>query len=235
MAITVDIQLTKEGMEALEQLKKMLVPDEIKLAILKFFDRFAPRIAGYITSHLLSGTPVHRRTGNLARSITGRGVNVNGIPAVRVGIFRGPALKYAGPIDQGTKPYNPSSPYDTIRPVNAKSLAMPVNDSLTPAGVARYQGPRQYPGTLKFIPFRSGGNVIGGLFDARNLKSARDEHGHLDFYKARAAYLLLTKLDLKPTFFLRTGMLAMLPNLAEALSRFLVGYLHAESGVSIAE
>jgi len=178
------------------------------------------KVAGHISSNKLAGQLVRRRTGSLARSITGTGLRIDGVPAMRVGVFRGPSSRYAGLLEHGTKPHNPESPYDTVRPIPPrKALAMPVNDSLTAAGVARYPGPRQDPRELRFVPFRKSGisqGAIGGLYEEKQLKAAGD-----DLSKAKAAYLLLAKADYKPRHYLRSGLRDQLPQIALELGQLL--------------
>lgn len=50
----------------------------------------------------------------------------------------------------------------TIRPRNARNLAIPIGNALTPAGVPRYATPRQIP-DLIFIPRTRAGNTILAL------------------------------------------------------------------------
>ena len=191
-----------------------------------------------------SGTPNKerkaRRTGNLARSIEGRATLVQGSPGLQVGIFRGPALKYAGIQEFGTKKYNPDSPFDSIRPVRAKALAIPVSRLvLTPAGVPRFTGPRAFPQPLVMIRFksRSNPNVIGRLVLEAELRKARDRaiarssQGrdklgrftdkrvgvHIDWARIQTIYLLLLKSDIRPGAFLLDGLQDYLPTLVRNL------------------
>jgi hypothetical protein len=191
-----------------------------------------------------SGTPNKerkaRRSGNLARSIEGRSVLFNGAPGLQVGIFRGPALKYAAIQELGTKKYNPDSPFDSIRPVRAKSLAVPVSKLvLTPAGVPRYGSPRQFPEKLVALRFKSpkNPNVIGRLVLENELRRAREQAilrafqgrnakgqytkkriPQIDWTRIKTIYLLLLKSDIKPGAFLLDGMQDYIPTLVANLA-----------------
>ncbi len=156
------------------------------------------RAGGRTSKNYLSGQRKRRRTGALAQSIIGRGEMVNGVPAMRLGVFRGPALRYAGVQEYGTRKHNPRSPYDTIKSKRAGgALAMPVGDSLTGAGVSRYGGPREDPRQLRFLPALRG-RLVGILV----------EEGGVE-----AQYLLLRSVEIRPGFFLRDGMEQAMPDL----------------------
>lgn len=208
-------------------------------AVVAFFGRKAPAIAGLAVRNYLSGQRLKRRTGSLARSIVG----VSGLfasdrggiaPALRVGVFRGPASAYAGVQELGTKYYNPASPFPTIVPKRAKALAMPVGDALTPAGVPRYESPRDFPGELRFVPWRRGisqggftnnreSTAIGGLYEARSLRTPDDEPV-TELRDANLLFVLLKSVDLKPQFYLRDAFNEALPGLVRDLSDFLFDF-----------
>lgn len=155
-------------------------------------------VAGKIIKTQLSGgAGIKRRTGTLARSIIGVAQIQNTVPTLKVGVFRGPALSYAASLDQGA----------TIVPKKAKALAIPTKDggALTPAGVDRYGGPRQFPEPLKFIPFRSAKpNVVGGLFKTRGQDLI-------------LVYILLSKVKIEARRYLRKGTLLAAPEVASRL------------------
>jgi hypothetical protein len=218
--------ISKADLNKIDQLIKRFSTVRVYAELDRFFDKIALWVAGQITKNKLSGNPVNRRTGNLARSVTGRAVREKGMLGFRVGIFRGPALRYAGVIEYGTKGYNSQSPYNTIRPKKAKALAMPVNDALTPAGVSRYQGPRDYAkarGELTFIPFKRGSGAIGALYTEKELLA-----GETDFSNAKAAYILLKKADIRPRWYLKYGVMNALPGVVTRLSKFLGKLLRGE-------
>lgn len=211
------IGLDRRSQMILDCLVRELGRDELYRRILEFFARRGQIVAGAITKRLLSGQLLGRRTGALARSITGFSTLVGGLPGMRVGVIRGPSLAYAGVQEYGTKGENPASPFDTIKPKRAKALAVPVNDSLTPAGVPRFGGPREYPGELVFIPILRGA-AIGALYDERDLMKL-PTGASLD--DARAAYLLLRKVDIKPKHYLRDGFLKEIAQVSADFANFL--------------
>lgn len=221
--MTAQLKLTSADKIKLTNIMKRFSATRVYKALDRFFDQIALWVAGQITKTKLSGDPVHRRTGNLARSVTGRAVREKGMIGFRVGIFRGPALRYAGVIEYGTRGYNSRSPYPTIKPKKAKALAMPVNDALTPAGVARYLSPRDYArakGELTFIPFQRGSGAIGALYTEKELIA-----GEKDFSNAKAAYILLKKADIKPRWYLRDGLMQSLPGVVTRLRKYFNGLL----------
>ncbi len=114
------VSLPPESLRVLRDLIARCAPSEIARGIFELFDRLGGAIAANIIKTQLSGDPLHRRTGSLARSVVGGAFMTNGVPSIRVGIFRGPALAYANIQEFG----------GTVRPVNAKALAMPVNDDI---------------------------------------------------------------------------------------------------------
>lgn len=214
----ISIELTPNSKALLERAKRELNREHLFQEILGLFDRYAPKVTSFVQANYLRGQRLNVRTGNLARSITGTAVLDRGVPALRVGILRGPALPYAGVQEYGTRGKNPTSPYDTIRPKTGKYLAMPVNDALTPAGVARYTSARQYPADLVFIPFRRGTIAKAGLYRADELKK-------FEFEDVEPVYILLSELDIEPQWYLRDGMKAMLPGLVGELGVLLGGLL----------
>jgi hypothetical protein len=222
--VAISLRLGRDTIELIRHLERELGKTRFAKALLLFFNRQALLVAGRISKRFLSGQRVKRRTGSLARSITGSGVLVKGVPGMRVGVFRGPALQYAGVQEYGTRGKSPESPYPTIVPKKAKALAVPVNpggSSLTFAGVPRYTGPRQFPGKLRFVPFRRG-MAIGALYPEAALKNApKSPDGKLTLPRGKAAYLLLRKVDLPARHYLRDGFRQYLPELAESLARYI--------------
>jgi hypothetical protein len=108
--------------------------------------------AGIVLKKLVSnvsGGILHRRTGNLARSMGYRIEEEEGNLVAIIG--SGASLKadrmiYANIHETGK----------TIKPINAQMLAIPIGQALTPAGVARYK-PRDIDG---FIARSKAGNLI---------------------------------------------------------------------------
>jgi len=216
-APAIQIKLDAKSKRFLKGLEEGSQRAKVFSSLVRVMGRRGLFIAGNISKNLLSGQRLARRTGSLARSITAEAELIGGLPGVRVGVFRGPALQYAGVQEFGTQGKNPESPIPTIKPKQAKALAMPVGEALTPAGVPRYQSPRQFPESLRFVPFRSR-NVIGALYPESEIeaaeKAARASGGKVSLENAEAAYLLLRELDLEPKEFLQDGMLNGLPALA---------------------
>ena len=202
-----EITLTAEARKTIQKALKFFSKEEFLAIVDEVFARQAPIVAGRIVKRKLSGDPLHRRTGQLARSVLGVGTRVGGVPAIRIGIVRQyGAARYAGIQEYGTKGINPDSPYNTIKPKKAKSLAIPVGKATTRAGVSRYGSPRNYPGELHFRPKkRSNPNPhsIGGLFN---------EQGDL-------LYWLMSQVDIKPKWYLRDGLTENLPAILEALKK----------------
>lgn len=196
----------------------------------RLFTRQGLITAGRISKEFLAGQRLRRRTANLARSITGRGVRYKGLPAMRVGVFRGPALDYTAIQEFG----------GVVKPKKAKALAIPVDGgpAVTPAGVERYGGPRKFPRPLKFIPSKKP-NVVGILADTKQGAQKRDERGRFmtgrDIVLRRGSqrrdergrfasgfriipvYILMRKVTIKPKHFLRDGVRQRLPEIAEAI------------------
>jgi hypothetical protein len=223
----VTVELSKRTIFMLRAFEKAAGVERYNKTILAFLDKAASAAAGHISDTMLSGQRLKRRTGTLAKSIIGRSLMFTGVPAMRIGVMRGPALKYAGPQEYGTKGKNPSSPYDTIRPRHGKALAIPMKPALTPAGVDRFGGPRNAGIELKFIPFRSTGVAVGGLFDPATLPP---RGSGLNLRSAKMYYLLVKEIDLEPKWYLRDGFNDYLPILAEAILDYLEGIVRASGG-----
>ena len=218
----IKIEQTKQSTKNLKKLINQYGGKKVLKAILGLFEKLSSTAAGYISKQYLAGGRLNIRSGMLARSVAGKGVQRRGVPGLQVGIFRGPALKYAGVQEYGTKRYNASSPYDTLRPKNGRALAMPINDSLTAAGVSRYKSARRDPRKMTFIPFKKNGNVIGALYRTMVLRRLRKQKGdNFSLRDLKASYLLLKQVDIPPHWYLRDGMDEYLPIIGAELSRFL--------------
>lgn len=230
MAELVNIRLNRRSVRFIRTLSKN---DKTKVykRLEQVFNRQALLVAGHISKTMLSGQRLNRRTGTLARSMTGRGVRYRGIPGMRVGIFRGPAVHYAAIQEYG----------GVIRAKN-KALAIPSEGgpALTPAGVERYQGPRNFPRPLKFIPSKKP-NVVGILADTRAGAQNRDASGRFSGGRrtnlARGGqrrdargrfsgghsivpvYILMRKVEIKGKHFLRDGMREKLSDVGEAIQQ----------------
>lgn len=202
------MQVSNESQKIIDKVGQIANTTTLYKAIVKFFNRQGQRLAGQISKDFLSGQRLSRRTGTLARSIEARGTLIGGVPGIKVGVFRGPALAYAGIHERG----------GTIEPVNAKALAIPQKPvALTSAGVERFGGPRGYPGELKFIPFRSSGVAVGGLYVAESLKG----DARFNLRQGMLAYLLVRKVRIEGKHYLRDGLRRYLPVLGKELGKFL--------------
>lgn len=214
----VKIGLTAKSKRDLKSLATGTERQKVFSSLLHVMGRRGVFVASAISKDMLAGQRLKIREGNLSKSITSEASLIGGLPGVRVGIFRGPALAYAGVQEFGTKGKAPDSPYPTIKPKNAKALAMPVGSALTPSGRVRYGGPRDYPFRLRFVPFKRG-IAVGALYPETELKkeqkAARREKRPVDLNNAEAAFLLLKQVDIPPHEFLKDGMANALPALAE--------------------
>lgn len=169
------------------------------------------------------------RTGAMSQSIDGAVIRVNGVPGVRIGGIRGPATRYIGIQEHGTRGKNPDSPFADVRPRNAKALAFAPDGSpaLTPAGVDRYGGPRRFPEPLVFVPFRRG-NVVGALYRSKDLASL---DAGVSLRRINAVYLLLRKASIAPGRFLIDGLTkGIAEDLGPALRRVLGQVLVGQGG-----
>ncbi|MEE8164383.1 MAG: hypothetical protein V3T64_02335 [Myxococcota bacterium] len=229
MALTFSIELDPEGNRLLRDLERVSGSEFVAGKLLEFLEREAQLLAGFIVKNFLSGQVLARRTGELARSIVGKAERFEGgLPGIRVGVFRGPALVYAGVQEFGTRGLEPDSPFDTIRPVKAKALAFPPEGSpaLTGAGVNRFPSPLDFPEKLRFIPFRKG-VVVGGLFREADLRGTGADTDRDSFAERpslanlQAVYLLITQLDLPAREYLKRGAQEFLPQIASDLAEFL--------------
>lgn len=179
-------------------------------------DRFmadeAPRVAKGVAASTLRGQVLKRRTGRLARSVEGHALRFRGVPSLRVGVFRGFALGQAAAHEYGAD----------IRPKNARALAVPVQGgpATTSGGRSKFAGPREYPGKLFFIPFRSGKAVVGGLFEKR--RGGR---------RGRLVYVLVTRVRLKKRGWLSKGLDRQLPDVSSRLERLLTRVLAGAEAV----
>lgn len=213
-----EVKLSAASIILLKQLERELTPQGLNARILSELSKLSSEAVASVQRGM-AGEFLATRTGNLRRSIAGRAEQTRLGPAIRVGIFKGPSLAYAGVQEFGTQGFNPSSPFPTIKPKSAKALAIPTDRVKTGAGVSRTAGlgPRAFAGDLVFIPFRKG-NIVGGLFLKDEVKAG---------IKGGAMFLLATQVDLPERAYLAKGFGAYLPTLVnkmgEALARWVVG------------
>lgn len=241
MANPIDIIATKDTIARLEALAARIKDrDRLRRDILAVLNREAIRAAGKISRGMRAGGVVRRRTGNLARSIVGKGDTINGLPGMRIGVFTGPAVAYAAAQELGA----------TVKPKRAGGyLAVPTDDggALTPAGVPRYRSAREYPKPLRFVRGRfkadvNGAVLTGGaaLFTEDQVKRAerrvwrsvdvpeiRGFALHALLSQIRPVYLLLRKVKIKPKLFLKRGLEDALPSVVAEIERLLLEAVNA--------
>ncbi len=231
--LEVKIEISARGQKYLRDLKKMTRKREFNAQMRKFLLLMGSRMAGHITKNTLAGQILKRRTGSLARSVASTVVYPKGsqLPGIKVGVFRGPAKKYAAVQEYGTKGRNISSPIPTIRPKRRKALTIPTRENKTAAGVAKRTA-KSYRGSLKFIPFRNSGVAIGGLFApksySREVKLARKSGRPVNIRNMDMLFILVKHVDLKERRWLRKGVEDFLPTLGRELTAFLKEYFRAE-------
>ncbi|PHR91971.1 MAG: hypothetical protein COA69_09405 [Robiginitomaculum sp.] len=201
------LSISALNQKKLDELVAASDPKEIAQKLLQFAAIQGNLLEGVIIKESLSGKRLKRRTGSLARSVTSRAELINRVPAIRVGIFRGPAVKYAQIQEEG----------GIIKPKKAKALAIPVGEALTPAGVERFGGPRGYPGELRFLPFRRG-IAIGKLVDEQEAKDLEDNDESP--WEAAALYILATQVEIPASHWLSGPVNSNLPKIAQALNAY---------------
>lgn len=173
------------------------------------FNELSFDLSQLVIKESLTGQKLKRRSGDLARSTTGRAIRIHGIPAIRVGVFRGPTIPYAVAHEEGR----------VIRPRRAKALAIPTDAAKTATGRAKVPGPRDFGRPLTFLPFRRG-IAIGGLFDEQEVDTLQEE-GIQSPYNARMFYVLLTEVTIPASRWLSTPVIDALPFIAEEIAQFI--------------
>lgn len=224
----IQLRLTKEIRSLIKRWENIGTPQVLYKKLVVFFNRFGKIGASLISRNLLSGQLLRRRTGNLARSMTGRGEMLEGLPVMRIGIFRGPTLEYAAIQEYGTVGAGGLLP--TIVPKKAKALAIPIKGGgATAVGVAKFSGPRSADVDLTFIPIgKSNPNVIGGLYETSTLTTKKGKKRKLSLKAVKLWYLLVLSVDIKPKHYLRKGMKKLMPELRKNLAEFLAELLTKE-------
>lgn len=216
-----EIQLTSASRKLFDRLVRRLDPERLIAGLAQELRRQAEFAVGYtVQTQFGQGQNLQHRAGHLARAIASKVDVRSGEIIIRMGIFEGPALAYAGILERGGE----------IRPVNARALAVPTKkpgsfvrapegsgEALTPAGVSRFPSPRQFPGELIFLPFGEDGfargNVIGGLFSEAELSRRRRD--------PRPAYLLMARVKIDAHRYLEKGLEGYLPQLLDGIEEHL--------------
>lgn len=127
----------------------------------------------------VTGDRLSVRTGMLRRSIgyTVEGAAGDDVITLRARAGSGRSLRYANILERG----------GTIVPRRGRFLAIPVGPALTPAGVARYDSPRQVQG-LRFVP------ILGG----RMALLVKDRRGRSEVW-----FRLVRRVTIRPSWYLR--------------------------------
>jgi hypothetical protein len=130
-------------------LRKFLAgyPERARFAVKKGFAKFGLFFNALLVKKSLSGGEgLKRRTGYLAKSFSHVVVETADVIELRIASY----LPYARIHEKG----------GVIKPVNSKYLAIPVGDSLTPAGVSKKGSPLDDP-TLLFMCKKGGKPFLG--------------------------------------------------------------------------
>lgn len=218
----IKIDLSPQSTQLIKTLKDKTDKEKFLKALDAQFKKEANLTKTHIVRNFLSGNPLKRRSGNLAKSIVGSSLGIKSkTPGYKIGVLRGPSLAYASTQEFGTKGKNPDSPISTITPKRAKALAMPLGPALTRAGVRRRESPKDWE-NLKFIPFRNSGVAVGALYDEEDLAEMKE--AGLTLRSIPAYYLLLRKVDINPVFYISKSVDARLPktvaNINKAIQDF---------------
>lgn len=220
-----EIRFSPAGNKAYESIRQRLKPAQIFDEFAAVFKQQAPKVADYIRRNKVSGQVLNQQSGDLARGIEGMMMRQGrGIPAIRVGVFRGRAVTYAGIQEEGTNDLNPKSPYPPITPKRANALAWAPDTS--PAHGTGL-GPREWGADLKFVPFRGGRVAIGALYDSQQLTMARKGGGAFSLRSLTAVFVLLRQVSIPAHHYLRDGMTEYLPLLAKAAEDHFKGVFRA--------
>lgn len=218
-AAFVQISLDPESERLLERLTELWEPEVLLHKIAQFFKGEGHKIVSTIRRRSFKG---RRGVSKLSRALTSQSLMVNGVPAVRVGVFEGPALAYAGITEHGTKKWNPLSPYPVIVPKKASpsALAIPTEQggALDASGDQIFSGPRQQP-QLKYVRLHGRHPVVGLIVRTKRTREA------LSLGSLNIVWILVTSANRKPKFYLKGGMEEYLPILVMRLADFIQGSL----------
>jgi len=231
---SIELKMSTEDRAYIEKIKAAGDKGAFYDAVKQFFDRQGIIIAGRISRGMGSGNGLWR-SGALAKSMWGWGEIYGGVPAIRVGSLRGPALKYVAVQEYGTVGAGGELPTIVPKALMVKNLAIPLDAALTPSGIPKKPRPQDW-GPLKYIPFknRASQNAQGALFtpeEYAKIKAAIKAKTFSGLKNYQALYLLVRKTDIKPKRFLRDGFAAYLPELTTQLSAFIKAYFFSRQPV----
>lgn len=159
----ITLELKKEDIVRVKKAIAEISPDKSDGAIQKGMMKASSIILENLVMNV-SGTILHRRTGNLARSL---GFRVEQDRGNWQGVIGSGAIIPNPPVVSGRQSVNKTSRViyaniletgGVIKPVNKKWLTIPLKPALTPAGVTKLPSARDYPNT--FAVFRNGKGTI---------------------------------------------------------------------------
>lgn len=216
----ISLVLDNKSSQVLIKFDQSMDSRRLRSELLEVFRTLAKRAEKFVKQYVRDTSGLVRRSGELLRAITANARFVSQVPQFRVGIFRGPALKYAAHQEWGTDDLNPNSPYPPIVPKRRRTLAWPVpgGPATTPGGTPRYRGPRHYEintgDMLGFIPWK-GETAVGGLYNLKDIQQARRKGWSLR--NIQVVYVLLKRTSLPPHWYLRDSMKQFLPQVSDAI------------------
>lgn len=224
MAESFELSLSTENMEALERVGERIGPEGMLRHLRGFLAKEAALAAAFIADFAFKEGRLRARSGAMRAGIEGRVTEVQGLPAIQIGVFRGKAADYARTANFGTTAFNPTSPVATIHPRRARALAFAPEGSpaLSPSGVPKYASPRDFPDKLVFVP-RKRGRLVGILYRAADLAFAK-EFG-ISISQVQEIYKLFSSVDVRPSFVFQRGFEEFLPQLNKRLSENLAELL----------
>jgi hypothetical protein len=201
-SIMASIRGRVKGLNKLQ--RDLLNTKKIRKAIKAEVEAIAEEFLGKIKQNFFDGGPsddaLNVRTGKLKNAIgykivTRTSGSFRGIPEIRYGVFKGAGKKK---FNQMLAKFKKGG---TIKPKSASTLAVPVGPrALGGNGSTKFSARRAvrapysasaYPGRLKSLPVRSGGDVVARLVDYDDLAANNwDQRG------IQAEYLLMRKVKM---------------------------------------
>lgn len=191
--------------KGLKQLERTLLNTEgirkkVKVEVEKLAKEFLVKIQQNFFDGGPSDDALGVRTGQLKKAlgfqvVTRRTGQFRGIPEIRYGVFKGVGKKKFNQILAQFKDGG------FVKPKSGSTLAVPVGPrALSANGATKFNARRAtrppysasaYPGRLKSLPVRSGGDVVARLVDYADLKANNwDQRG------IQAEYLLMRKVKM---------------------------------------